>query len=128
VPGIGLIKAFLEHASADGSRSTVLKPLGWLLLICVGAILSVLYMKGPTWIVILFFLAIGIIIILYLFTFIYCLFTDKDALRTEKYSIQKLAIEKGFVGDDIFGQLDPDQAETQKLLGESSVVEAGEDR
>jgi len=42
--------------------------------------------------------------------YLYCLFADRDALRSETYSIQKLAIEKGFIGDSIIGILDSTNA------------------
>ena len=41
--------------------------------------------------------------LLYMGAYIHCLHTDKDALRSESYSIQKLAIQKGFVGDSTAG-------------------------
>ena len=34
---------------------------------------------------------------------IYCLINDRDSLRSEKFTIQKLAIEKGIMGDDVTG-------------------------
>ena len=47
-----------------------------------------------------------------LFGFFYCLLSGKtelvEALRTEHYSIQKLAIEKGFVGDSLTGVFPPE--------------------
>jgi len=47
----------------------------------------------------------GVAIGLYLVAYIYFGSTDKDALRSEKYSIQKLAIQKGFIGDDQVGYI-----------------------
>ena len=35
--------------------------------------------------------------------YIYCLINDRDSLRSEKFTIQKLAIEKGIMGDDVTG-------------------------
>jgi hypothetical protein len=43
--------------------------------------------------------------ILFIGAYIYCLFNDREALRSETYSIQKLAIERGFVGDSATGIL-----------------------
>lgn len=65
---------------------------------------------------------------LYLFAYTYCLFKDRDALRTERYSIQKLAIEKGFVGDSLTGTLRHETpAETVSGLL-SKQIAAGEDQ
>ena len=104
MPPIQLIKAFLEQATAQGSRSTVLRPLAWLVAICAGASLAAVEFHAPTWIIVLFGVSAGLGIALYLGSYIYCLATGKeDLLRSETYSMQKLAIEKGFVGDSLAG-------------------------
>src|SRR5688572_15941049 len=94
-----LIRAFLEQASEQGSRSTVLKPLGWMMALLVSAVLAAFYLNSPFWVGMLFAVFTVITMALYLFAYLYCMFRDRDALRSETYSIQKLAIEKGFVGD-----------------------------
>jgi hypothetical protein len=45
---------------------------------------------------------------------------DREALRSERYSIQKLAIKKGMVGDNLSGTLQIDEIDTTKLLTEAS--------
>lgn len=100
---LGLIRAFLEQATAQGSRSTVLRPIGWMMPICVAATLSAVYIRGPFWLIGMFATFAGLTMLLYLGAYLYCLVTDKEALRSETYSIQKLAIEKGFVGDSVAG-------------------------
>jgi hypothetical protein len=62
--------------------------------------------KAPNWMLIYFATLATCAAVLYLAAFIFCLFNDRDALRSETYSIQKLAIEKGFVGDSSVGVLD----------------------
>jgi hypothetical protein len=104
MPSIQLIKAFLEQATSHGSRSTVLRPLAWLVAICASATLAAVRFSAPTWIIVLFGVSAGLGIALYLVSYIYCLAKGKeDLLRSETYSIQKLAIEKGFVGDSLAG-------------------------
>ena len=107
MPGLNLIKAFLEQASAKGTKATVLKPLAWMMSILIAASLSAFYFDVPQWLGVLFSIFASLTMLLYLIAYLYCLFTDKEALRSETYSIQKLAIEKGFVGDSISGQLSP---------------------
>ena len=124
MPGLNLIKAFLEHASAKGTKATILKPLGWMMLIVISATLSAFYLKSPKWLGVIFSIFTCLTMILYLFAYIYCLFKDKDALRSETYSIQKLAIEKGFVGDDISGTLEP-AADRSRALIESGAESKG---
>ena len=47
----------------------------------------------------------AVAIVLYLIAYIYFAFKNPDELRSESYSIQKLAIEKGFIGDSISGDV-----------------------
>jgi hypothetical protein len=101
------ITALLNQASAQGSRSTVLRPLGWLLVICVAGLLACIEMKAPFWVFVLFAAMTALCFVLYLSAYIFCLLRDRDALRSETYSIQRLAIEKGFVGDSLAGVFDP---------------------
>jgi hypothetical protein len=101
---IQFIQGLLDQAAAQGSRSTVLRPLGWIVAICASAALAAVQFKAPTWIIVMFGVSAGLGITLYLGSYIYCLATGKeDLLRSETYSIQKLAIEKGFVGDSLAG-------------------------
>lgn len=102
---INLVRAFLHQNLAKGSRSTVLKPLGWMITICISATLYAAFLNLNVWIVSLFAVFCGLTMLLYLGAYIYCLLNDKDALRSETYTIQKMAIEKGFIGDSLTGIL-----------------------
>jgi hypothetical protein len=93
-------------AAAQGSRSTVLRPLAWLFAICAAAIVAAVEVKAPQWVVVVFVIALALTVILYLSAYVYCLFNDRDALRSETYSIHKLAIEKGYMGDSLTGILE----------------------
>lgn len=108
MPGLALIKSFLEQATAQGSRSTALRPLGWLMSICVAAVISAIWVVAPAWVTILFAIFAVLTITMYLASYGYCLFTGKsDLLRSESYSIQRLAIEKGMIGDNKAGLFEP---------------------
>lgn len=125
MPSIQLIKAFLEQATAHGSRSTILRPLAWLIAICASACLAGVEFNAPSWIILLFGASAGLGIALYLVSYIYCLAKGKeDLLRSETYSIQKLAIEKGFVGDSLAGvfRVEPDE---EPLLTDGKGTAAG---
>jgi len=102
--------SLLQHAAAQGSRSTVLRPLAWLLGISVTAVVACVEAKAPDWLIIVFAVASGLTVLLYLGAYVYCLIYDRDALRTEKYSIQKLGIEKGYVGDSFTGMIEGSRA------------------
>ena len=51
----------------------------------------------------------------YFVAFSYCLVKDRDALRSETYSLHKIAIEHGLVGDSITGVIAP-ETEDHRLL------------
>jgi hypothetical protein len=74
-----------------------------LAVICVSGLFGCLEFKAPSWITTLFAGMTALVVLLYLGSYLYCLVHDREALRSETYSIQKLAIEKGFVGDSVTG-------------------------
>ena len=54
--------------------------------------------------VILLLLSIGVLI--YFFSYIKCLFSNPENLRSEKFHIRKMELEHGFYGDDQTGVID----------------------
>lgn len=124
MPPVHFFAGLLQKATtAQGYRSTVLRPLGWLTGLCISAVLVAVELKAPGWILVLFAVFAILSVILYLFSYVYCLFTDREALRSEKYSIQKMAIQKGFIGDSLAGVFSPESGTTNLL--ESRAKEAG---
>ena len=99
------ILSTLQQALASGSRSTVLKPLGWLIGLTLVGTVSTHRFGVQDWLTNTLGCLCIASIVLYMVTYVYFAFTDKDALRSEKYSIQKLAIQKGFIGDDQAGYI-----------------------
>ena len=106
---------FLNRAFAQGSRSTALKPLGWLISILAVSAMGCTHFNAAGWLIATFGVFAAVAIVLYLTAYVYFALTDKDALRSERYSIQKLAIQKGFIGDDITGYIPID---TKRVAGE----------
>ena len=70
----------------------------------------------PTWVAITIMVFIGVTLAMYLVAYVYCLINDKEALRSETYSIQKLAIEKGFVGDNLAGVIALEDEKSGRIL------------
>jgi hypothetical protein len=97
-----------------GSRSTILKPLGVALSMLLSATILAFYLKLPSILGVVFSAFTGITLTLYLVTYVYCLINDRESLRSEKYSIQRLAIEKGFVGDSLQGIFEAKQVQGAK--------------
>ncbi len=98
-----LIRALFQQMVETGSKSTILKQLGVALSMLLSATILAFYLHLPLLLGIVFAVFTGITLALYLFTHTYCLLKNPELLRSEKHSIQKLAIEKGFVGDSLQG-------------------------
>jgi hypothetical protein len=49
------------------------------------------------------------IVLAYLFAYFFLLVKDRDALRSERFQLSKMAIERSIVGDSIEGFIDPDK-------------------
>ena len=100
---IEFISQLLEKSDVSGSKSTILKPITWFITFLVAGLLASLRFQAPEYVVIFFMVLIGLAVSVFLLAFGYCLFKDRDALRSEKFSIQKMAIEKGIYGDNSSG-------------------------
>ncbi|MGC3988550.1 MAG: hypothetical protein QM796_02460 [Chthoniobacteraceae bacterium] len=96
-------QSLLAQALSTGSRSTTVRPLGWLVGLTLTATILAVECKADSWIKILVAVLAAVSVVAYLAAYVYFAITDKDCLRSEKYSIQKLAIQNGLVGDDTTG-------------------------
>jgi hypothetical protein len=127
--GAQLISSLFQQATAQGSKSTVLRPLGWLTAICAASLLGAVEMKAAVWVLVVLATLTALSVLLYMASFGYCLITDKEALRSETYQIQRLAIEKGFVGDSLTGTLRHEATtEIATILPNDRISTAGEDQ
>jgi hypothetical protein len=105
-----LITMMREQMNATLSRSDVLKPLAWLIGILATATIVPLFDKPPEWLLIVLVIGLMLCVVLYSCSYIFCLLKDRDALRSEKYSLQKMAIEHGMYGDSRIGLIESDVA------------------
>ena len=94
---MSIIKALLSHSDASGSRSTILKPLTWLLGIILATLLAAFRFSAPAWFCYLLAGIAILAVLLFFFAYVFCLFKDRDALRSESFSLRKMEIEKGLV-------------------------------
>lgn len=116
-----IIKELLQKSDASGSKSTILKPLSWFISIIIIGLILAINNEAPNWIIILFAIILSILVIVFIGSYIYCLIYDKDAIRSEKFSIQKLAIEKGLIGDNLIGIIE----EYSKIKNFEQIVKLG---
>ncbi len=103
-----LVSVLREQFHATLSRSDVLKPLAWLAGILLTAMVGMLWVKAPSWLTVLMAILLSVSIVLYLISYVYCLLRDPDALRSETYSLHKMVIERGLLGDNVTGVIDLD--------------------
>lgn len=92
-------KQFLEFATSQGNRTNVVKPIliGFIVTL-VGAIAGVYFNSA---IITEYCLNLSIVLLVaFLIAYFICLFKNPDLLRSEKYNLEKTAIEKAtFKGD-----------------------------
>jgi hypothetical protein len=106
---IQMLSALKEQMNATLSRSDVLKPLAWLTGILVTGTIAGSIGKTPEWLILVLAVFSGLAVCLYFGAYIYCLVNDRDSLRSETYSLHKMAIEHGIYGDSKIGLIAPDQ-------------------
>lgn len=90
---MSIIRALLSHSDASGSRSTILKPLTWLLGILLAVLLAAFRLGAPAWFCYLLAGIILVAVLLFFFAYGFCLFKDRDALRSESFSLRDKAVD-----------------------------------
>ena len=111
--------AALSRSSASGSRKTALAPFQWLLALVLSALLVANQAgleNGPVVALLLWFS--GITFGMTCFAALYLLFKRPDFLRSERFSIEKLMIEHGLIGDSISGFSRPEIQPPRRITGE----------
>ncbi|MBS0374920.1 MAG: hypothetical protein JSR73_10075 [Proteobacteria bacterium] len=107
----------LGGSAERGGKSTALQALLWLCAILTAPVAWGLRygFGGPEWLQIALGLSWVATVIVGLGSFIYLLVNDRDALRSESFTLGKMAIERGLLGDDRSGmkltKLLPDASE-----------------
>ena len=94
----------------------------------LGALVAILSLAdAPLWVVIVLIIFAGVVIGFFLYAYRHFLKADNiDALRSENFSLQKLAIEKGRYGDSLTGTVEPDVIETTSVSQTSAQEDKGE--
>jgi Na+/pantothenate symporter len=121
-----MIHQLFQKSDSSGSRSTILKPLTWLISLLIGGLLLTLSINPNSWLIFYFVSFITIALIAFFYVYFFCLYKNPDAIRSEKYSIQKMAIEKGIYGDNISGTFVVDSNKT--LIGNNSITNNNDEK
>jgi hypothetical protein len=98
------LKYLFQHATDIGqSRSSVVNPLQWACAIVGSVLLLAVASHAPTWLVIMLAAIFCATFVLFTSVYVFFMLKNPDALRSEHYSLSKMAMEKGLVGDSISG-------------------------
>jgi len=106
---IELIQSFLQQANATGTKSTVLTDLRWFTFIVISGLLVAIKTSAPEWVLILFSVLLCLVALLYISAYIFFAIRSPDALRSEKYTLTKMAIEHSMKGDNLSGLIDSER-------------------
>ena len=116
------IKSLLQQATTQGSRSTALNPVLWIFGIIISAICTAIKLQFPLFIIATLCGMACVIFIFFIVVYSYFMVKNPDALRSEKFTLSKMAIERSITGDNISGFIDP-QERTLQLPVVSTEVE-----
>lgn len=105
-----------EQVNATAKRSDVLKPLAWLTGIIATLLAILAISKAPEWLMYWASLLLIALIALYAMSYLFCLFFDRDALRSESFALNKMAIEQKLLGDSTSGLFEAQEVSDNKPL------------
>jgi hypothetical protein len=121
---VWLSQLFAAASEANVSKANALTPLGWLIATLGGATMGLAYYLPPSlhWLLVILVFLIVALSGFFCFAYFHYMRHEPDALRSERYSIRKLEIEKGLLGDDRVGLRDPDEIESGVVIPEQDTI------
>jgi hypothetical protein len=93
----------IQQAWQRNAKSTVLKSLGWLIALLLPSTIAASHYGTDKWLVVMLAILVCISILVYIGAYVFFTIKNPDLLRSEKFGIQKMAIQHGLVGDDLSG-------------------------
>jgi hypothetical protein len=97
--------SLLKLAQIGQSRSSVINPLQWTLVMLLIAILALAGIRVPTWMLIFFVCAFGGTLCLLFCAYLFFMFRNPAALRSEKFSLAQQVIDNRLLGDSVSGTI-----------------------
>ena len=111
MPSLDAFRDSLDQTFPSGTRSTALQPLAWLVGILTSGLVIAATSGAPTWVLICIAIFFGLSVLVYLVIYVYFAIKNPDALRSERYTLSKMAIEKDLIGDDKSGLKEADESD-----------------
>lgn len=123
-----LVATLREHMQAELTRTDALRPLVWPIAGLLLALTASYVWSAPFEIKIGLGALLALLVISYVVAYGYFAVTDSDALRSEKYKLEKMAIEQGLYGNSTTGlQKMADMSGATKLIEASPKGESPHD-
>jgi hypothetical protein len=110
------IVELFQSSASSGSKSTIIKPLSWAIATVLLALLILVKLNAPNWIMYLMAGFLVLFVLLFIAVYVYCILNMPDTLRSEKFTIEKMAIEKGIYGDDKTGIQDVEAVDVTETV------------
>jgi predicted membrane channel-forming protein YqfA (hemolysin III family) len=95
----------LQQALQRNAKSTALKSLGWLIALLLPSTIAASHYGNDKWLVVMLAILVCLSVVVYIAAYVFFALTNPDLLRSEKFTIQKMAIQQGIIGDDISGYI-----------------------
>ena len=114
-------QSFFAQASSQRLRSTALYPLGWLIFFEFCGLTTMSLGHADEWLLRLISVLLSLTVLCYLVAYGIFMFRSPDALRSERFVLSRMQIERTPIGDNITGLrnadevLDADTIPTQLL-------------
>lgn len=99
--------ASVARQIAGGSRTDVLRALIWPNALLLGGLIWAGVQGAPTFILVLLSVLLVLFMLLYAGAYIVFGKQDPNLLRSERFNLEKMAIEHGLYGDDKTGLMQP---------------------
>jgi uncharacterized membrane protein len=115
------IRYLAEHALERSSRSSVVTTLIIMGGLLATALLASAFERAPPWMSIFFAVLLGLDFVAFLAAYAFFAYKAPDSLRSERFYLQKMAIERGLVGDSLTGLI---PARESTLLPSSNADES----
>jgi hypothetical protein len=106
-----------SQSSIGESRSSILNPLQWMTVILVGGLASFVFAHAPTWLIILMAVLLSLTFALFAAGFIYFMIREPGTLRSERYSLLKGAMDRGYFTAEVVA----------RLAGQEHKIDKGQD-
>jgi hypothetical protein len=101
--GFEFVRTLFQHAASQGTLSTVMNPMGWLAATVMATMVGAQVGGGPTWLLVGMFALVVLVVVGFLAAFGYFAYVDRHSLRSERFHVTQLAIERSRRGDDVAG-------------------------